>query len=447
MTEGIASTDIPPVPRTRPAPVCAVFLRSNGAGEVLINRDATAIACGDLAEARRKAVEILIGAAQNYGAPLLAICSDPEGLFRLMVSPDGTVAEAPRDTSFVPPAPLTPSYTTLSPADMAPPAPAPRTQPFITQPINPGTQVEPPPRHAFSTTDGPRTAEQGWRGALARRGIPLPPSETERTDRSLRANVAQHWLTPRTIAVVNGKGGAGKTPTTICLAAVFARYGGPGVLAWDNNQTRGTLGWRTEQMLHEATLLDLLPEIPRLLSTEPLPGDLARFVHHQSRDFYDVLRSKSVLLADEQRITSDDVDAIWKVVARYYRLIIMDSGNDESDPMWRRMIDHTDQLVTVTTTREDHAEAGALLLEALARRNAHSAALARNSVTIITQADPKATDESIQRLRQGYSTLSRDVAFIPYDPAMVEGALAYEDLKPATQRAWLMAAADVAEGL
>jgi MinD-like ATPase involved in chromosome partitioning or flagellar assembly len=163
--------------------------------------------------------------------------------------------------------------------------------------------------------------------------------------------------------VVNGKGGAGKTPTTVLLAAVFARHGGAGVLTWDNNQTRGTLGWRTEQG-REATLLDLLPQVDRLLSTGAQSADLAHFVHHQTRDRFDVLRSKPMALAHEQRVEPSDVDAIHAVAAKYYRLIFIDSGNDESDPMWLRMIDHTDQLVVATTTRDDHAEAGALLLEA-----------------------------------------------------------------------------------
>jgi len=277
--------------------------------------------------------------------------------------------------------------------------------------------------------------------------LPVAPSEAEVAERTHRAMIGQQWPGPRTIAVVNGKGGAGKTPTTICLAAVFARYGGAGVLAWDNNQTRGTLGWRTEQAAHEATLLDLLPEAPRLLASGTSATDLTGYVHHQVQDQYDVLRSKSTLLADEQRITPADVDAIWRVAAKYYRLIIMDSGNDESDPMWRRMIDHTDQLVTVTTTRGDHAEAGALLLEALARRSERTARLAANSVTIISQSDPKAPEEAIRRIRDGYATLSRTVAVVPYDAAMVDGPLLYGNLRPATQRAWLAAAAAVAQGL
>ena len=448
--------DEPPAKHMRSAPVCAVFLRSNGAGEVLIDDEATPISCPDLVSARRRAVEILIDAARAHNQSLLVVCSDPAGLFSLRVSPDGMVTQA-EPSAPAPEAVPQPNFATTvtvsapQPPSGPPPEAPPRIQTFINQPMNPSpadAAEPPPPRYAFITDAGtPLPAEQGWRGRLAKRGIPLPPSEAELAERAQRTAVAQHWSSPRTISVVNGKGGAGKTPTTICLASVFARFGGSGVLAWDNNQTRGTLGWRTEQGPHEATLLDLLPEVPKLLTAEGTAAGMSRFVHHQSRDFYDVLRSKSTLLADEQRITPEDVDAIWTVAAKYYRLILMDSGNDESDPMWRRMIDHTDQLVTVTTTRADHAEAGALLLEALARRSEHSFMLAKNSVTVITQADPKASEESIRRIRKGYEQLSREVVFIPYDPAMVEGALAYDLLKPATQRAWLSAAAAVAGGL
>ncbi|GGH45349.1 AAA family ATPase [Microbacterium album] len=290
-------------------------------------------------------------------------------------------------------------------------------------------------------------AQKGWRGMLARTGLRVPPSASERAERSDIYTVSQHWPGPRTIAVVNGKGGAGKTPTTILTAAVFARYGGAGVLAWDNNQTRGTLGWRTEQGPHNATLHDLLPETGRLLSTSAQSADLARYVHHQTRDRYDVLRSKPMLLAHEQRIESDDVDRIHAVAAKYYRLIIMDSGNDESDPMWRRMIDHTDQLVVATTTRAEHAEAGALLLEALAARDERSAQLAENSVAVVSQADPSAHPSTLRSVVDGYRALTRDVAAIPYDSAMAGGLLHYGALRPATRRAWLAAAAAIARGL
>jgi MinD-like ATPase involved in chromosome partitioning or flagellar assembly len=289
-------------------------------------------------------------------------------------------------------------------------------------------------------------ASQGMRGVLARIGFRVRPGEAERAERADEQVVSQHWPGPRTISIVNGKGGAGKTPATVLLSAVFSSHGGSGVVAWDNNQTRGTLGWRTEQGPHEATLLDMIPQTEHFLGPSAQLADLAWFVHHQSRDRFDVLRSKPMALAHEQRISSEDVDAIHAVLSKYYRMIFIDSGNDESDPMWLRMIDHTDQLVVATSTRDDHAEAGALLLEALANRGEHMAELARKAVVVVSQSDPKATPADMRRVAQGYRSLAREVVTIPFDPAMVDGQLVYRSLRPTTRRAWLAAGASVARG-
>lgn len=302
-------------------------------------------------------------------------------------------------------------------------------------------------RHSFLQTERPEEpAREGARGILNRLGFRVRPSAAEQATRDDELAVSQHWPGPRTIAVVNGKGGAGKTPTTILLSAVFARYGGAGVLAWDNNQTRGTLGWRTDTGAHDRTLLEMLPEVGRLLGTGAQSADLAHYMHHQPREKYDVLRSKPIRLAHENRLSPEDVDAIHSVAAKFYRLIIIDSGNDESDPMWLRMIDHADQLVVATTTRDDHAEAGALLLEALEDRDERSARLAQQSVVVVSQADPKATPSDVDHVVSGYRTLARDVVSIPFDHEMVDGHLRYGALAKRTQRAWLAAAASVARG-
>jgi MinD-like ATPase involved in chromosome partitioning or flagellar assembly len=287
----------------------------------------------------------------------------------------------------------------------------------------------------------------GWRGAAAKLGIKVEVSDAERAERSDQEAVSQHWAGPRTIAVVNGKGGAGKTVVTICLAATFAKWGGIGVLAWDNNQTRGTLGWRTERAQHDSTTLDLIPAVERLRGPDAQMADLAHFVHHQKRDRFDVLRSQPLKLAADQRITPNDVENLHDVAAKYYRLIIMDSGNDESDPIWQEMIRHADQLVVATGTRADHAEAGALLLEALIDEGGRAAELATSSVVVITQGDAKATHDDMTRLRDGFSRLSREAVTIRHDQGMVDGALRLDNLKPTTQRDWLRSAAAVARGL
>src|SRR3546814_9889257 len=83
--------------------------------------------------------------------------------------------------------------------------------------------------------------------------------------------------------------------TTAMRAAVFARHGGGSVLAWDNNDTRGTLGWRTETGPHDATVQDLLPETSRLLEPAAGIGEIAGFVHHQTRSGEHTSELKSLM--------------------------------------------------------------------------------------------------------------------------------------------------------
>jgi len=204
--------------------------------------------------------------------------------------------------------------------------------------------------------------------------------------------------------------------TSAMLAAVFARNGGGGVLAWDNNDTRGTLGWRTESSHHDATIQDALAAAPELLAPASAAADIAWYVHHQTGDRYDVLRSNPQLLAASQRVGQVEFDQLLQVAARYYRLVIFDSGNDESAPRWLRMIDSAHQLVVPTLAAPESAESAALLLEALTDRDETSAQLARDAVVIVTQAEHGSSTE-VRRIVEVFTELVRAVQVIPFDPA------------------------------
>lgn len=447
--------------------------RRDGTGEVTVDGTFHPIVTTTLDEAVAAIIGVVADVAAGIGRPVWMTARGPDGDWSLFVHPDGTVEtdESPAagrrrrghgETSQLPtaelavadePAPGTPAEEPTSvldgggpPVEAASGPSARHAEAVAETPARPTTRRE--LRQSFLTREQvEEPAATGARGLMTRVGVRMSPSAAERLERADALAVSQHWPGPRTIAIVNGKGGSNKTPSTILLAAVFARYGGAGVLTWDNNQTRGTLGWRTDKGPHDSTLLEFLAQTDRLLSTGAQSADLARYVHHQTRDKFDVLRSKPMALAHEQRVEPVDVDAIHAVAAKYYRLIVIDSGNDESDPMWLRMIDHADQLVVATTTRDDHAEAGALLLEGLAERDEHSAALARQSVVIVSQADPRSTRGDVERVASGYQPLAREAVTIPFDPAMVDGVLRYGSLRPNAQRAWLAAGAAVARGL
>ncbi len=477
-------------------PQVQATINPDGTATVSIAGNTVNLVASSVDEARPQVVGLIARRASQFGRPLRVLTRDPQGEWSLIVHGDGTVA-IDKDTGSRPipdgPARVEASPTVAEPVrsqsaertqSPTPPQPARRTPDVplvpsrrlresaqsvpevaggsaypgrsqVSEAAPPqtgaavmGSGAPPPDWPSFITQEAaPEAARRGWRGVLNRAGLKMGPGAGEQAERRDIQAVSQHWPGPRTIAVVNSKGGAGKTPATILLAAVFARYGGAGVLAWDNNQTRGTLGWRTEKGPHDATLLDLLPRVEALVGPTAQAADMARYVHHQTRDQYDVLRSQPTVLAHKQRFSPADVDAVHGLACKYYRLVLMDSGNDESDPMWLRMIDHTDQLVLVTTTRDDHAQAGALLLRALSERDERGRVLAEQAVVVVSQADSRARPADAVAIASGYKDVSRQAVTIPFDPSMVDGLLHYESLRPATRRAWLAAAAAVATGL
>ncbi len=307
-------------------------------------------------------------------------------------------------------------------------------------PVSPRTPVP-----TFLVTEASSDpARSGWRGTANRFGLSLAPTSSEVSLRRSVRIVSQHWPGLRTVAIANAKGSASKTPTTIGLAAAFARHGGGGVAAVDNNPTRGTLPWRTEQGPHDASVTDLLPHVERLMTSDASASQLAAFLHHQTEDRYDVLRSKPERLGPP--FTAAEFDAVVRVLAKYYRLIVFDSGNDETAAVWQHMIEMATQLVVPTLARREWAEAGRLLLTELARSSEHGYNLATNAVVIVSQADPRRGLGPAMEIAHGFEGLVRATAVIPYDPHMVEGHMRWTSLARETRDAWIHAAAMVATG-
>ncbi len=380
--------------------------------------------------------------ARRSGEPVELVTAGDRGSHRLLITLTGDITEAPGADIFAPTeghdlaAPEETLRRDIRAAEPAPVAPAEEE-----------VAAEVPSRTSFITPhSGQETATAGWRGALASLGITVKPSAAEVARRDREQVVSRQWAGCRTIAVVNGKGGVGKTMTTAMLAAVYARFGGGNVLAWDNNDTRGTLGWRTEQGLYDTTVRDLLPAAEGLLGPASGVSDISRFVHHQTTDRYDVLRSNPELLATDQRIEHSEFDLLMQVAARYYRLVIFDSGNDESAERWLRMVDSSYQLVIPTLAAPEPAESASLLLDALRRRDERSAHLAENAVVVVTSPEPTRRLE-VDRIVDGFTGHVRQVATIPFDPALKSGPLRFDALRPAARDAWVTVAAHAATQL
>ncbi len=484
-------------------PKISAVVRANGTADVVVAGNSRPVPPGgSLQELRQNALNLIVAEARTLNRAVRVAIDDPEGHGELLVSPDGstesvtytpkparrrtgapitTVAStaAPAAGALTNPAPLDPARPLSNPADTVPaggaPAPAGTTaQKTTTGPAMPPVpEPVPVPTPAIEAPAAPpagrslketsflvsapvlEPATRGWRGTLTRLGFRMDPSAEELTEREDIRLVSQHWPGPRTIAVVNRKGGANKTPTVVMLSAILARYSGAATVAWDNNESQGTLGWRTEKGSHDKSVLDLIDASTELLSPGTTAAEIAGFVHHQTADKFDVLRSDENEEGDHE-VTAEEVDIAHQVLTRYYRLVVMDSGNTARAANWRRMIDHTNQLVVPVTAIEDRAEAARLTLQTLESRGGHDADLARGAVVIVSEStDAKASmsgdalkrarDEA-RRIADGFAPYVRAVVRIPYDPALVNGPIRYEALQPATRRAWLAAAATVAAG-
>ncbi|HET9348218.1 MAG TPA: chromosome partitioning protein ParA, partial [Arthrobacter sp.] len=231
-------------------PNIRAIVRDNGTAEVIVAGNSRIVPAGDsVQELRNNALALIVGEAQTLQRPVRVRIEDPEGHGELIVHPDNKIesvsydpaparrrAEAPETTpATVAPAiidtvPAPAPEPVAAPAESAP-APAPAApvdaQPWPTAPATATQESQTaavveeaaPTRRSLKETSflvsAPvlEPATQGWRGTLTRLGLRMDPSEEELTEREDIRTVSQHWPGPRTIAVVNRKGGANKTPT------------------------------------------------------------------------------------------------------------------------------------------------------------------------------------------------------------------------------------------
>lgn len=337
--------------------------------------------------------------------------------------------------------------TTARPQDTAPAEPSPAT-PSAGGPSQPLPTLDDllAARHPHAAT-GP--AEHGWQAGIRRLtfGAVSPgPGRDERRRRVAAASVRRTLDGPKTVVIINPKGGAHKTTATMLLAATFGLQRGGYTLAWDNNETRGTLGWRSSHADHTRTAVDLLHALPALGPAGAVRiGDLDGFVRTQPSEQFDVLAS------DENSASASSVDAdsftsLHQVLSRFYRVLVIDTGNNMRASNWQAAVAAADQIVVVSTVREDTAQSAAWALDAL-RATGHDEAV-RRAVTVLSAPEPKVDKDLQKRLRSHFGALTRAVLDVPHDKALVAGGpIDYDALSTTTRDAWLRVTAVVADGL
>jgi MinD-like ATPase involved in chromosome partitioning or flagellar assembly len=359
----------------------------------------------------------------------------------------------PGPPSGPPPAPPVRSAAGSPPG---PPPAAPSAAPSTTPATTPPEAAE--PRRFMTATDflDRRAEEQeagpatwGWRGRVRRwSGGTINPrmGAAERAYVQDRALIQKDFDGPKTIAFINPKGGAAKTTGVLAAGYTFGTIRGGGVVAWDNNETRGTLGIRGARSSHIQTTKELLADLGKFSDvTQSRIGDLGAYVRSQGDAHFDVLASDESPNVTGQ-IHADDFNSIHQLLMRFYKVILVDTGNNMRAENWLAAADAADLLVVTSTVREDTGYSGLWMLDAL--QDAGYQNLKYKTVTVLSDPSTTVDTKLAADLVDVYQQRTRGVYRVPYDAALVAGSvLPYNQLSPGTRMSWLRACAGMASAL
>lgn len=283
-------------------------------------------------------------------------------------------------------------------------------------------------------------ATQGWRAWFR-----LAPGAAELQQRQDIATMQRTFDGPRTVVVVNVKGGIGKTTGTKNLAAAIGRAL-PGVIAWDNNETMGNLADRTLPGITDHTVFDLIRDLSKFEGNAATRlGDLAGYLRSQGDDQFDVLASEDNPEDNDFQVTDTDHDRVHTLLGRFYRLLIEDTGNNRKTPNYKAALGKADQMVLVSDIAEDSALAAGKLIASL-RHNGHGD-LVDNAVVVLT--DTATPNRKLRaRLTEFFAAHCRVVENVPFDRSLIGGGLiVHDEQSKATKRAWQRVGARVTAGL
>lgn len=285
--------------------------------------------------------------------------------------------------------------------------------------------------------------------------------EQQRTAHRAKLNrkIQTNYQGTRTILVANPKGGARKTTTTYLLGAMIGSTRGGSTIAWDANETMGTLGERAQQDRHHRTVVDLLEDgAQHFLDIDSARvGVLDAYVRNQGDAHFDVLAS------DENPARQDQIDAegfrkVHDILTHFYRMVLVDTGNNIRAAHFTEAQRHSDQLVIPVAASHDSKNRALDMMAAFTAAGydhlVASAVVLVHELEPIERADDGTTlsnrehELTATEIAEAFDGRVRTVLPVPYDPTLKDGGVIdFFDVQPATVAAYREAAAAISDAL
>ncbi|MDQ4503401.1 ParA family protein [Sinomonas sp. ASV322] len=436
----------------------------------------------DLEAARQSVQETAAATAAAIDSPVQLVISDPAGEQRMLVFASGEAeVDGAHAAAAAEPAPM------AAPAHVGTPAQAARPGGAAAEPARPAAppssfapaEGEARPGSAHAAFDGAEPplrrrrptaadfaasrpsasqspAQEGWQGAvngLSGGALRLSPGAHEVERREWRASAQRGLAGHKTVVFVNLKGGASKTTSCYLAAATLGRVRGGNVLAWDNNENKGTLGDRAMAASHDHTAIDLLANVERFASPSNA-HELVNYVRPQGENKFHVLASQNQA-GDKEVIDGAAFVQLHSVLRQFYHLALVDTGNASTAGTWQAAVEIADEIVLVAMNKEDSSKTLAATVDTLVEMG-FADKLARGVLLVTQPPVPSknrktrvaANEERLNRIREHFGHYVRQIVIAPYDEALDDGAdIIFENLSPSTQEAYLEATAAIVDGL
>jgi len=310
-------------------------------------------------------------------------------------------------------------------------------------------------RDKLRATDliAPRKIESssGWRKALyvASGGlINVGESADERKVRALTAAVNANVRGTYTIAVLGGKGGAGKTAMTAAVSSVFADL--------RRNDRVVAIDADPAQAANLATRVD-----PKAASMREINSDMnlhryadVRALTGQNAVGLDVVASPRHAGARGETLDANEFSAAHSRLQRFYSVLFIDCGVDLDHRVMAGVFDRADAVMMVASAVPDGAEGASTNFEWLRDGGYHQ--LLTRTVLLVNHIRPphnrkdrKTTTRLVDTLTEHFKhwVPEQRIIEVPFDTHIATaGVVELSELNAATERKVLEGAAALASG-